>query len=401
MTRQGLYLGVLLSVIVVSLTIIPAYAEVTSLKTNTSFYKGGSKIYFSGTVLDTDPPNVTLLLFDPTDKFISLASGMADSNHTFQIIVDTSTSDNQQKFALKGTYNATAFIATKENGKTVAFTFSPDGSPVIPSPPTSLTLYVASSSQINLSWSASSDNGGSTITGYMIERSQNNGNTWSTIIQNTGSTSTTYSDTGLAASTAYSYRVSAVNSAGPGSPSNVVTTITSSPPAQTTPNSGSTTDQSQTSVDDLIKKRIEDAKRLQDLLNSKNSGSPSTVNSKVIQLSEKMAVDDVASNPRVQKSNTLGNNLMPGLGGFNANTVIYPIISLVGAGIVVSILYLRKKRGQSDNSTDMTQETHVLEVIPEQKDDGDNAMTILKNRLAKGEITVDEFKELKEELSEP
>jgi len=28
-------------------------------------------------------------------------------------------------------------------------------------------------------------------------------------------------------------------------------------------------------------------------------------------------------------------------------------------------------------------------------------MTILKNRLAKGEITVDQFKELKEELSEP
>ncbi len=112
----------------VSLVSLPAYAEVTSLQTTSSFYKGGSTIYFSGTVLASDPPNVTILVFDPTNKFILLASGNADNNHQFQISVDTSTSDNQQKFTLKGTYNATAFIATKENGKTVNFVFSPDGS---------------------------------------------------------------------------------------------------------------------------------------------------------------------------------------------------------------------------------------------------------------------------------
>ncbi|HEX5358773.1 MAG TPA: fibronectin type III domain-containing protein [Candidatus Nitrosotalea sp.] len=391
MDKQGLYLGVLLSIIVVSLTVIPVYAEVTSLKTNAPFYKGGSKIYFSGTILDTDPPNVTLLLFDPTDKFISLASGMADSNHTFQIIVDTSTSDNQQKFSIKGTYNATAFIATKENGKTVAFTFSPDGSPVISSPPTSLTTSVASSTEIDLQWSSPTNTGGGQLSGYKIERDDGTGFNF---IQNTLSTS--YQDTGLTPNKLYSYRVSAVNQAGTSNPSNVATAVTFSPPSTTTP--PPTTDQSQTSVDDLIKKRIEDAKRLQDLINSKNSGSPSTTNSKVIQLSEKMAVDDVASNPGVQKSNALG-NAMPGLGDFS--TVIYPIISLVGAGIVGSILYLRKKRNQSDSSTEMIKEIPVPEVSSEQKDDGDHAMTILKNRLAKGEITVDQFKELKEELSEP
>ena len=392
MDKQGLYLGVLLCIIVVSLTVIPAYAEVTSLKTNAPFYKGGSKIYFSGTILDTDPPNVTLLLFDPTDKFISLASGIADSNHTFQIIVDTSTSDNQQKFSIKGTYNATAFIATKENGKTVAFTFSPDGSPVISSPPTSLTTSVASSTEIDLQWASPTNTGGGQLAGYKIERDDGTGFNF---IQNTLSTS--YQDTGLVPNKLYSYRVSAVNQAGTSNPSNVATAVTFSPPSTTTP--PPTTDQSQTSVDDLIKKRIADAKRLQDLINSKNSGSP-TVNSKVIQLSEKMAVDDVASNSGVQKSNALGTNL-PDLGGFNVSTVIYPIISLVGAGIVVSILYLRKKRNQSASPTEMMPEIPVPEVSSGQKDDGDHAMTILKNRLAKGEITVDQFKELKEELSEP
>ncbi len=392
MDKQELYLSVLLSIIVVSLTVIPAYAEVTSLKTNAPFYKGGSKIYFSGTILDTDPPNVTLLLFDPTDKFISLASGIADSNHTFQIIVDTSTSDNQQKFSIKGTYNATAFIATKENGKTVEFTFSPDGSPVISSPPISLTTAAASSTEIDLRWTSPTNTGGGQLAGYKIERDDGTGFNF---IQNTLSTS--YQDTGLTSNKLYSYRVSAVNQAGTSNPSNVATAVTFSPPSTIT--QPPTTDQSQTSVDDLIKKRIEDAKRLQDLINSKNSGSP-TVNSKVIQLSEKMAVDDIASNPGVQKSNALGNNL-PGLGGFNANSVIYPIISLVGAGIVGSILYLKKKRNQSANSTAKISEIPVPEVSSEQKDDGDHAMMILKNRLAKGEITVDQFKELKEELSEP
>ncbi|MGI0075448.1 MAG: hypothetical protein ACREA5_05850, partial [Nitrosotalea sp.] len=150
MSKYKLYSMVLLSVVVVSITILPAYAEVTSLKTNTSFYKGGSTVYFSGTVLNTDPPNVTILLFDPTNKFILLASGNADSNHQFQINVDTSTSNNQQKFSVKGTYNATAFIANKENGQTVNFVFSPDGSPAIPSSPTSLAASVVSSTEIDL-----------------------------------------------------------------------------------------------------------------------------------------------------------------------------------------------------------------------------------------------------------
>lgn len=400
MTKQGLYLIALLSVIVVSLTVIPAYAEVTSLKTNAPFYKGGSKIYFSGAVLDTDPPNVTILLFDPTNKFISLASGVADSNHTFQIIVDTSTSDNQQKFSLKGTYNATAFIATKENGKTVSFIFSPDGSPVIPFQPTSLISSVVSSTEIDLRWAGPTNTGGVPLSGYKIERDDGTG---FNPIQNTQSTS--YQDTGLTPNKLYSYRVSAVNPAGTSNPSNVATAVTLSPPTATTSTPNSTTDQSSgPSLDELLKKRLEDAKRIQDLLNGKNSGSPSTtVTTKSIQLSEKMAVDDVASNPVVQKStNVSKNNLTPsGLANFNVNTVIYPIISLVGVGIVVSILYLRKKRKPSDNSVEINKETPVPEMVSEQKDEGDKAMMILKHRLAKGEITIDEFKELKEELSEP
>src|SRR3989442_1692539 len=91
-----------------------------------------------------------------------------------------------------------------------------------PLSPAGLTAAASSSSQINLSWTAPSDNGGSPITGYKIERSTDSGSTWTVVVANTGGTTTTYSNTGLAHATTYTYRVSAINSAGTGSPSTAV-----------------------------------------------------------------------------------------------------------------------------------------------------------------------------------
>src|SRR5207302_1473841 len=98
----------------------------------------------------------------------------------------------------------------------------------IPAAPTSLVANTVSSSQINLSWSAPTNNGGSAITGYKIDRSTDGGSTWSAIVSSTGSTTTTYSNTGLAPSTAYTYRVSAINSVGTSPPSNTASATTSS-----------------------------------------------------------------------------------------------------------------------------------------------------------------------------
>ena len=71
-----------------------------------------------------------------------------------------------------------------------------------PSTPTNLKAAATSSSQINLSWTASSDNVG--VTGYRVYR---NG------IQIATATTTAYSSTGLAPSTSYTYKVAAVDSA--------------------------------------------------------------------------------------------------------------------------------------------------------------------------------------------
>ena len=106
--------------------------------------------------------------------------------------------------------------------------YSADGPPppTAPQSPTDLSATVISSSQIDLSWTAPSDDGGSAITGYQIEKSTDGGTSWSILVANTNSASTTYSDTGLSPSTTYSYRVSAINSAGTSSPSNVATVTT-------------------------------------------------------------------------------------------------------------------------------------------------------------------------------
>jgi glucose/arabinose dehydrogenase len=94
-----------------------------------------------------------------------------------------------------------------------------------PTIPTGLTATAASPSQINLSWTASTDNVG--VTGYKVFR---NGTQVAT------SPTTTYQDTGLAASTTYTYAVSAYDAAGNNSAQSTSASATTfSPPPDTTP----------------------------------------------------------------------------------------------------------------------------------------------------------------------
>ena len=85
---------------------------------------------------------------------------------------------------------------------------SPDSQP--PTAPGALTASAASASQINLSWTASSDNVG--VTGYRVERCQ--GASCTNFVQVATTPGTSYSDTGLAANTTYRYQVRAADAAG-------------------------------------------------------------------------------------------------------------------------------------------------------------------------------------------
>ena len=101
-----------------------------------------------------------------------------------------------------------------------------------PSAPGTLTSSVFSVTQINLSWIAATDDVG--VTGYRVERCTGAG--CANFTQIATPTGTIYSDTGLTASTSYSYRVRAVDAASnPGPFSNTGSATTEAAPDITPP----------------------------------------------------------------------------------------------------------------------------------------------------------------------
>jgi len=97
--------------------------------------------------------------------------------------------------------DAAGNLATSADFTLTTLIAVPDTTP--PSVPTSLSASAVSSSQINLSWTASTDNVG--VAGYTISRGGS---------QIATTPLTSYSDTGLSPSIAYVYQVSAFDAAG-------------------------------------------------------------------------------------------------------------------------------------------------------------------------------------------
>ena len=79
-----------------------------------------------------------------------------------------------------------------------------------PTAPAGLTAIAVSASQINLSWTASTDNVG--VTGYRVERCQ--GTACSIFVEIATSAQTSYSSTSLAPASSYTFRVRAADGAG-------------------------------------------------------------------------------------------------------------------------------------------------------------------------------------------
>ena len=91
-----------------------------------------------------------------------------------------------------------------------------------PTVPGNVTATPAGATQINLAWSASTDNVG--VTGYRVERCT--GSTCTNFAQIAAPTTTSYSDTGRTASTTYRYRVRAADARGNLSPYSTIRNAT-------------------------------------------------------------------------------------------------------------------------------------------------------------------------------
>ena len=98
----------------------------------------------------------------------------------------------------------------------------------VPDAPTNLIATATEPTRIDLVWTAPAYDGGSPVTGYRIEVSEN-GATWTDLVRSTGVTTTAYGHTGLMPGSTRHYRVSAVNVAGTGVPSNIASASTDDP----------------------------------------------------------------------------------------------------------------------------------------------------------------------------
>ncbi len=96
----------------------------------------------------------------------------------------------------------------------------------VPGAPRSLDAEADGTSRIELSWLAPTRDGGSRVTGYRIEVSEDGGARWEDLVANSHNTRTTYVHTGLEPATRRHYRVSAINRIGVGRASRVVSAIT-------------------------------------------------------------------------------------------------------------------------------------------------------------------------------
>jgi hypothetical protein len=178
-----------------------------------------------------EPKELTITLLGSNPQIIQVGTSYVelgataydpeDGDISASIVIDSSGVNT----AVVGTY-AVTYSVVDSSGNSDVKTRTVNVVATVSGAPTNLLSNAISPSQINLSWNTPTNNGGSPITGYKIERESPIGGGWNTLIENTGSTSTTYQDTGLTPNTQYNYRVSAINSIGTGTTSNTASATT-------------------------------------------------------------------------------------------------------------------------------------------------------------------------------
>ena len=179
----------------------PPTVSITSPTTNLTYSTSTSPLTFAGTA--SDNVGVTTVTWTNSLGGSGTASG--------------TTSWSASGIALQGGTNVLTVSAKDAAGNTgtatLTVTYTPPDT-TAPTAPGTVTATATGSSQISLSWSASTDNVG--VTGYRVERCQGVG--CSSFTQIATSPGTSYGDSGLLASTSYSYRVRATDAAGNLSP---------------------------------------------------------------------------------------------------------------------------------------------------------------------------------------
>lgn len=110
-------------------------------------------------------------------------------------------------------------------------------------------------------------------------------------------------------------------------------------------------------------------------------------------LHENMNIVDTGN---TSKPVTLVTNVKQSSNGYDLENLLYPTMVACGSVIVGLIVYRKMKRSKAA----LEQPKKSVQVMEDIGSHEDYAMSVLKNRLAKGEITIEEFKATKDALDE-
>jgi len=124
MTRESKkILSISILGIFLSLVFVPVFAEVQSVKTDKTFYSKDEIIRFSGNVKDNDVGLVTLVIRDSSGEFVMLTQSQINPDNSYERSLQIN-----NKFQVNGIYTVESFIQNMTAGKTAKFEFTSDGS---------------------------------------------------------------------------------------------------------------------------------------------------------------------------------------------------------------------------------------------------------------------------------
>ena len=210
---------------------VPTYTPLEAPTGLTAMAQGPTKINLSWSA-PSDNGGAPITAYD-LRHIETGAADKSDTNWTVKEDVWT-TGSGLLQYSLTGLAGSTQYdvqvravnaAGESEWSATVTETTAP---PVAPEAPTGLTARVVSGeARVDLSWTAPANTGGAPITGYKIEASDDGSTSWMDVYTTTGD-ATGYTDDGtdgngpiFGVGTMRYYRVSAINSVGPGAVSNV------------------------------------------------------------------------------------------------------------------------------------------------------------------------------------
>ena len=171
------------------------------------------------------------------------------------------------------------------------------------------------------------------------------------------------------------------------------------PVSDTQTNQNSDSGEDTKTIQEKIKERIEAAKKL------KESQATNKTNENIVDKTTDTNTPVTNNTVSVNNSNTgeIKSDLAQETKtGFDSN-LLYVIIGLGGAGVAGAVVYSVKNKPKPKDYSSYFAPIEKTEASqkPDAQSEDDYALMILKNRLAKGEITIEEFNELKKALKEP